>query len=173
MKTYLFLLISTITFSVLACNSPAKQSPAEIVEEATQELEEIAEVVNTGNKDIEKDYDNLYFYKSKARDVDQILYVKYNTEDKSKIFFKLVIVRENCEYEISGEAKTNNSGDAEIDEDADGNAYMAIEFKFENKEHFLAIRIAENKEMSKISYVRNDSGKEKCAFVKDELMYSE
>ena len=100
-------------------------------------------------------------------------HVSHVTCNKSKIFFKLVIVRENCEYEISGEAKTNTSGDAEIDEDADGNAYMAIEFRFENKEHFLAIRIAENKEMSKISYARNDNGVEKCAFVKDELMYSE
>jgi hypothetical protein len=167
MRTYLILLLSIITLSVMSCNSSYTIDAAENIE--VHELSSI----NPSNEDIEKDYDNLYFYQSAARDIDQSLYIKYDSKDKSQLYFKLIIVRENCEYEIAGVAKTSTSSDAEIDKDSEGNAYMTIEYQFKNKEHFLAIRISENKEMSKISYVRNDGGKEKCAFMKNELMYSE
>ena len=122
-------------------------------------------------KDIEKDYDQLYIYRSEDKAVVQKLYVKYI--EKNKLAFKLVIVRAKCEAEKSAVASSNASGDGEIDEDADGNAYLAIEYKFEDKDSYLGIRISEDKSLAKIVYSRNSTGEDLCPLVTEKIMYSE
>jgi hypothetical protein len=99
-------------------------------------------------KDIEKDYDQLYIYRSEDKAIVQKLFVKYL--EKNKLAFKLVIIRANCDTEKNAVASSNASGDGEIDEDADGNAYLAIEYKFEDKDSYLGIRISEDKTLAKI-----------------------
>lgn len=119
---------------------------------------------------IEEHYDQLYVYTSPDNSVKQKLYVRYT--HPSEISYKLTIVREGCENELSGEAK-NAGGDGEIDEDSDGNAYMAIEYRFESPQYYLGIRISEDKEKIKLSYAPNIDGRERCPIVANELMYSE
>lgn len=122
-------------------------------------------------KDIEKDYDQLYIYRSEDKAVVQKLFVKYL--DKNKLAFKLVIIRANCDTEKNAVASSNASGDGEIDEDADGNAYLAIEYKFEDKDCYLGIRISEDKTLAKIVYARNSEGEDLCPLVTEKIMYSE
>ena len=120
--------------------------------------------------DIEENYDNLYVFHSPDRSVEQKLYVRHTAENE--ISYKLLIKRENCENELWGTAKSGN-GDGEIDEDADGNAYLAIEYRFESPEYYLGIRISEDRQKVKIAYAPNIDGKERCPIVSNELMYSE
>lgn len=125
----------------------------------------------TIQKDIEKDYDQLYIYRSEDKAIVQKLFVKYL--EKNKLAFKLVIIRANCDTEKNAVASSNASGDGEIDEDADGNAYLAIEYKFEDKDSYLGIRISEDKTLAKIVYARNSEGEDLCPLVTEKIMYSE
>ncbi|MES2589568.1 MAG: hypothetical protein V4622_11365 [Bacteroidota bacterium] len=123
------------------------------------------------SQEIETNYDNLYIFQSQERDVMQKLYVKYI--DSTKIDFKIDLVRMNCQTEFSGVALTDLNVDSEIDEDEDGNAYMATEFKLETDDFFFAIRISEDKEKVKILYVKTKEEVDKCPFILDKLIYSE
>ena len=76
---------------------------------------------------LDSNYDNLYLYKSPNGDVIQKLFVKNDL--KNDIKYKLVLVKTKCKLELVGEAQTNQELDGEIDEDTDGNAYLAGEFK--------------------------------------------
>ncbi|MCE3296261.1 MAG: hypothetical protein K0R65_1975 [Crocinitomicaceae bacterium] len=119
---------------------------------------------------IEEDYDKLYVFHSPDRSIEQKLYVRFT--GRNEIGYKLLVTREDCENELEGIAKSSG-GDGEIDEDADGNAYMAVEYRFENPDYYLGIRISEDKKKVKLAYAPNIDGKERCPVVANELMYSE
>ncbi len=125
----------------------------------------------SNTNDLDSNYDNLYLYKSPNGDVIQKLYVKYDLENYIK--YKLVLVKTKCKLELVGEAEANQELDGEIDEDADGNAYMAIEFKHQTEQFYLSIRIAEDKEKVKISYAPTLEVEDNCPILTDILMYSE
>ncbi len=121
------------------------------------------------NPDITENYDQLYIYTSPDRKAEQKLYVRFTGE--AEIEYKILLIREDCKNEWSGTAKSSG-GDGEIDEDADGNAYMAVEYRMETEAYFLGIRISEDREKVQLSYVAN-SQKVFCPPVTNELMYSE
>lgn len=122
-------------------------------------------------KDIETDYDQLYVYLSPAKDVEQRLYVRYY--DEYSLQYKLVIIRESCDYDISGTASASSSGKTEVDKDSNGQAYAAVEFISKNSNLQVHLRISHDKEKAKIIMLGKNNSDNSCNFVNQQLMYSE
>jgi hypothetical protein len=116
-------------------------------------------------------YDSYFFYNAPERAATQQLYVIYN-EDPS-IWLKLVLVKEQCQFEFTALADANPYADVEIDEDDEGYAYAAIEYVIKNDQIYLSVRIAEDKEKAKIVCVSEMENVLKCPPLSNQLMYSE
>jgi hypothetical protein len=87
-----------------------------------------------------KEYESTFIFEK--GDQRQQLAVSYKSE--TEIEFYLSFEKGgNCKNEISGKAENKNAGgDAETDDDNEGNAYAVNEFLYENGNCVIAIRIA-------------------------------
>ncbi len=127
---------------------------------------------NLSNQEVKEElYQNSYSYQSKKKDVIQKLDLNY--KDESIIEFKLKIITEDCQKEISCSASANLNQDFEIDEDESGEAYVAVEYRVDKDDYSLSIRISEDKQKVKIIYTSQIDGKEQCTFLSNILMIAE
>jgi hypothetical protein len=129
-----------ITF--LACNK--KQETTAVEEEDTTAVTTTTDTQTLPSK-------TTFSYKDINTAAEQELVVNWISKDT--IAFTFAEKKDSCNVKEEGKAVNHfPDGDAETDEDENGEAYMAIEYIFENASTHLAIRISDDIKKAQIKY---------------------
>ena len=141
----LVLILTALTFS---CQQP----------KSGEEIETRWTNFDTGGNEDQKDerkklveFETIFEHIDTEENSTQTLAVSWITDDS--IEFRLVTDNDLCGTDYWGNAKnTNRDTDPELDEDENGDSYLAAEYVAEQETYALSIRISVEKDKARIIY---------------------
>lgn len=153
-----------LVFGFISCKNNEGSKNIEEVRIKTQTKDNL--VKNIPSKFSQNDFS--YVFKYSQDEENQLLGV--NVIDEKTIKFYLLTETLPCDTEYMGIAINKNwNSDGEIDDD-DGNGYFVDEYFKEEKNYFIAIRLATDLTKVKIKYLQKDSLDTDCLPIIEKIM---
>lgn len=142
--------VSALSLTLLFSScQPKKNDPSEATNDTA--IVSIEKEIKTEQPKAWKDFTLVLEYIDKAENSTQKLGINWITADS--IEYRLRTEDALCETDYSGSAKNKfPEGDAESDEDENGDSYFVTEYREEKNSYTLSIRISDDKDRAKINY---------------------
>jgi hypothetical protein len=138
-------------------------------------VREDVEIVVEQPRDVRKKQqaspEKMYRYTTADLKLEQQLMIHFTDPDKQTLAFKLETTKNGCHFSISGDAQLKpETGESEVDEDDQGNAYEVREYLVDSENCSLVIRMAYDEEEVRIQYTPVSPAKGLCVPASGVLM---